>query len=712
MKIVMQSYRTGELKIQDAPPPQLRDGHALVKTSYSLISAGTEKTKIDTAEKSLLGKAQARPDLVQQVINRAKREGLWKTWQLVSERLNTPIALGYSSAGIVIDTMGDVGDIRPGDRVACGGSHANHAEVVCVPKNLIVRIPEGVGTDQAAFATLGAIAMQGVRQADARVGERILVIGLGLVGLLTLQILKASGCKVFGTDLDPSKLDLAKSLGCDVVALSTDSELEEKILLFSNGYGADTTIITAGTPSNKPMEQAAELTREKGRVVVVGVTKMDIPREPFYMKELELRMSRSYGPGRYDSVFEEEGQDYPYAYVRFTETRNMSAFLDLIGDGSVRLGPIITHRFPIQDAASAYDLMRGSRKENYLGILLEYNRDVSISDSRIEVRSAPIASASINLGVIGAGKYVTANLLPHLKNNSSVALGAICTASGLTAVNVAERFGFRAADADSDSVIRNSDAVLIGTRHNDHAPIAVKALELGKPVFVEKPLVVNWAQLDEICAAAGSGGSVMVGFNRRFSPAVESVREHMASIVGPRQILIRVNAGPIPMDHWMQDAKIGGGRLIGEGCHFVDLALFLSDAPIRSVHAVAVPQEGRAHMLLDNFSINLTFANASVATIVYTSVGDTGLPKEYIEVFGGGKVGVIHDFKSVELWKGGRSRRVRSSRQDKGQQRQIEAWVEGLRTGASPIPFQEIVNVHQACLSAIDSLKTGDVVKL
>jgi polar amino acid transport system substrate-binding protein len=583
MKIVMQSYRTGELKLQEAPPPQLRDGHVLVKTAYSLISAGTEKTKIDTAEKSLLGKAKARPDLVQQVIRRAKREGLWKTWQLVSERLNTPLAMGYSSAGIVIDTMGDVGDVRPGDRVACGGSHANHAEVVCVPKNLIVPVPEGVGTDHAAFATLGAIAMQGVRQAEARLGEKVLVIGLGLVGLLTLQILKAAGCKVFGIDLDPSKLGLAGSLGCDTTALVDDSELEEKILLFTNGYGVDSTIITAGTSSNQPIEQAAELTREKGRVVVVGVTKMDIPREPFYMKELELRMSRSYGPGRYDSTFEEAGNDYPYAYVRFTETRNMSSFLDLVAAGIVRLDPIITHRFSIQDAATAYDIMRGSRKENYLGILLEYNRDISTASTRIEMRPEPITSAAINLGVIGAGKYATANLLPHLKNQPEIALGAICTASGLTAVNVAERFGFRAADADADAVIRGSDAILIATRHNDHASYAVKALLQGRAVFVEKPLVVNWEQLDQITSAAASGGSVMVGFNRRFSPMVESIRDHISSTVGPKQILIRVNAGPIPMDHWMQDARIGGGRLIGEACHFVDLALYLSGAPIRTV---------------------------------------------------------------------------------------------------------------------------------
>ena len=712
MKAVIHNYNTGKVEVVEVPSPQLCEGRVLIRTVHSLISAGTEKTKIDTGKKSLISKARARPDLVKQVVNKAKKEGLWKTWQTVSERLNTPMALGYSSAGIVLATLGDVDGIRPGDRVACGGDMAHHAEIVCVPKNLVVPIPDQIGTDHAAFATVGAIAMQGVRQADARVGEKVAVIGLGLVGLLTVQILKAAGCKVFGLDIDRDKIDIAKQLGCDDAARATDCDFEEHILLFTHGYGVDATIITAGTSSNKPIEQGGDITREKGRIVVVGAARMDIPREPFYMKELDIRMSRSYGPGRYDRVFEDEGKDYPYAYVRFTERRNMSSFLELVATGSVQLAPMITHRFPIAEATKAYDLIQGERRENYLGILLEYSCDTMNRSSRVEIRSAPVVSSKIRLGVIGAGKYATANLLPYLRRQSTIALGSICTSSGMTAVHVAEKFGFQSAEADADAVIAESDAVLIATRHNDHASYAVRALERGKPVFVEKPLVMNQQQLDDVLCAASRGGSVMVGFNRRFAPAVQAVREHLQPGHGPRQALIRVNAGPIPMDHWIQDPQVGGGRLIGEACHFVDLAAYLCSVPVRSIHAAAIPQPGRAHVLWDNFSINLSLSDGSVATIVYTSIGDTAFSKEYIEVFAGGRVGIICDFKRVELWARGKQKRLRWANQDKGQKGQIEAWIEGLRKGMSPIPLDEIINVHQACLAAVSSLKTGEAVKL
>jgi len=710
MKTVMQSYKTGELKVIQCPPPQLKEGHVLIRTAHSLISAGTEKTKIDTAQKSLIGKAQARPDLVRQVITKAKREGLWKTWEAVSERLSTPLPMGYSSSGIVLETLGDVGGIRPGDRVACAG---NHAEIVCMPKNLVVPIPGDVPTDQAAFTVIGSIAMQGVRQADVRVGEKVVVIGLGLVGLLTTQILAAAGCSVFGIDVDSAKTESARSLGCNNTALATDEQLEEKILLFTEGYGADCTIITAGSASNKPIEQAGEFTREKGRVVVVGASKMDIPREPFYLKELEIRMSRSYGPGRYDRSFEEEGKDYPYAYVRFTERRNMSSFLDLVAGGAIQIAPMITHRFRIDEAAAAYDVMRGERKANYLGIVLEYDAGEALPPRRVVVRkAAAIEKNRIRLGVIGAGKYATANLFPHLRRESSVVFGTVCTSSGLTAVNVAERFGFESAESDPDAVIADSDAVLIATRHHDHAGYAVKALKIGKPVFVEKPLVINSHQLEDVVSAAGEAASVMVGFNRRFAPAVQAVQDHLPPAMQPRQVLIRINAGAIPLDHWIQDPNIGGGRLIGEGCHFVDLAAYLCGARIQTVHAAAIPQQRRPHLLWDNFSINLSFANGSVASIVYTSIGDSGLPKEQIEVFAGGKAGIIRDFTEVELWSHGRKSRSRSSAQDKGQEKQVQAWVKGLRQGSSPIAFESIVNVHQACLAAIESIGTGGVVKI
>jgi len=379
----------------------------------------------------------------------------------------------------------------------------------------------------------------------------------------------------------------------------------------------------------------------------------------------------------------------------------------------VQIAPMITHRFPIQNAEMAYELMRGERKESYLGVLLEYDRNIFGTPSRVEIRPAtPITTQRIKLGVIGAGNYATANLLPYLCDQPSIALGAICTASGLTALHVAKRFGFHAADSDADAVISESDAVLIATRHNNHATYAVRALERGKPIFVEKPLAISRQQLREIFEVAKPGSSVMVGFNRRFAPSVQAVREHFQSNAGPRHVLIRVNAGPIPMDHWIQDANVGGGRLIGEACHFVDLAVYLCDSLVRSVHAVAIPQKERPHLLWDNFSLNLALSNGSVASIVYTSIGDRAFPKEYIEVFAGGKVGIIRDFKTVELWPPGKRKQSRWSKQDKGQKRQIETWVKALSEGTRPIPFDQILNVHDTCFAAIDSLKTGEVVTL
>jgi len=707
-----------------------------------VISAGTEKTKVDTARKSLVGKAMARPDLVKKLIAKARREGLWKAWQTAAERLEQPMPMGYSCAGQVLEVSGDVDGLSRGDWVACGGSTANHAEIVCVPKNLVVPIPEGVGTDAAAFATLGAIAMQGVRQAEVRLGEKVAVIGLGLIGLLTVQILKASGCRVLGIDVDPVKLSLGRELGCEVTVHASDEGLEEQVLVFTGGYGVDATIITAGTRSNQPVEQAGEITREKGRVVVVGATGLTLPREPYYHKEIGFSISRSYGPGRYDTRYEEEGQDYPYGYVRFTERRNMACFLELLQSRQVRLDKIITHRFPLEQAPQAYALISGEKKETYLGILLEYTRKEAEIPRRIELTPRPLNRDKITVGVIGAGHYATGYLIPAIRAHPFLQLGVLCTGSGVSATQVGQRFGFQAADADAAAILEQSDAILVATRHNDHAAYVIQALTRGKPVFVEKPLAITEEQLDQVVArlqspppspAATAGpepappltphpspltpgpsaikpqqssanASLMVGFNRRFAPATAAVKEHFASVKGPKQILIRVNAGPVPADHWIQNPSVGGGRLVGEGCHFVDLAVALAGATIVRVQALAIPRPGLDHALSEDFTMQLELADGSVATVVYTAIGDTGLPKERIEVSGGGRSAVIDDFCGVELWRDGKCLRKSRSKQDKGQAAEIDAWAKGLRQGTSPIPFAEIINVHRACFAAIRSM--------
>ena len=507
---------------------------------------------------------------------------------------------------------------------------------------------------------------------------------------------------------------MAKTFHCDELALANDDSLIEQILLFTDGYGVDTTIITAATPSNMPIEQAAEITRERGRVVVVGLTKMDIPREPFYMKELDLRLSRSYGPGRYDRTYEEEGHDYPLSYVRFTERRNMSSFLELVHGGKIHVEPLISHRFPIEEATVAYDMLNQGSQDGTLGIVLEYAVDSPSADAPIEVPTQPAHAENVVVGVVGAGNYATSNLLPHLRDSGDIVLGTVATASGMTARKTAETFGFRRASDDVEALMTESDAVLIATRHDDHARQVIQALKLGKAVFVEKPLAITQAELTEVEEATRSlrHASLMVGFNRRFAPSVGLLRDHFSSCTEPLNILIRVNAGAIPEDHWIQDAKVGGGRLIGEGCHFVDLAVALAGAPATTVRTVAIPKPDRPPSLWDDFSITLGLANGSIASVVYTSIGDSGLAKEYVEISGGGRSAILHNYQRVDLWDQRRKTTRRYRSMDKGQRAQMLQWIQDLKRGANPIPIAELFNVHSACFAAIRSVRDDCVVRV
>ena len=708
MKQVTQTLRTGEIHIADVPVPTLQDSFVLVRNTASVISAGTEKTKIDMGKKNLLQKARARPDLVKQVVNKLKTEGIGKTLQTVSTRLNAPGPLGYSSAGEVVSVGGLVEGIKPGDRVACGGAgYANHAELVAVPKNLVVKIPAGVSDEEAAFTTLGSIALQGVRLAEPKLGETFLVLGLGLIGQITVQLLKANGCRVLGTDLDPELVKLSESFGAtglhgtDIVNACTE---------LTEGHGVDGVLVCAGTSSNQPIELCGEVTREKGRVVVVGAVRMDIPRDDYFKKEISVVISRSYGPGRYDPFYEEGGHDYPLSYVRFTEQRNMQTFLELIAQKKLDLQTLITHRYGLDQAAEAYGLIEGQKREPYLGIVMNYSGKAVAAEKGevITLKPAAVDKNTLGLSFYGAGNYATATLLPILRNENATAFSGLVTASGRTAQGVAEQFDFSFCAANySDLLGDETDVVMITTRHDTHATAVAEALKAGKHVYVEKPLGLNVEELSAVHNAykEAADRQVMVGFNRRFSPLTNAVLDHFSGVKSPLVINIRTNAGAIPKDHWIQDPKLGGGRMIGEGCHFIDLASTLADSLPVSVYAIASDKAGKSAMLNDNLVVTLTFANGSIATITYTADGSKAMEKEHVEVFGGGRSAVIHDFKQAVLYSGDLDKAHKKLQaQDKGQKDMLKKWLRGLKSGTPCVPYETLMANSLATILAVESM--------
>lgn len=694
--------------------PALRSGGLLVENRYSLISAGTEKSSVSIARKNLAGKAMERPDLVRKVLDRVRKDGLVETMKMVFARLDTPGALGYSCAGVVLDVGGEAEGFSIGDRVACAGqNYASHAEVVYVPKNLCAKIPEGVELEQASFVTLGAIALQGVRQAEPRLGDGVAVIGLGLLGQLTVQMLKANGCLVLASDIDPAKLDLAKKYGADVVA--TPDLLIERAAAFTHGKGIDLVIITASTKDNGPVEVAGEIARKKGRVVVVGAVGMTIPREPYYVKELELRLSTSYGPGRYDGEYEEKGHDYPYGYVRWTEKRNMEAFLDLMRQGKVIVRDLITHRFPIAEAGNAYALMM-ENTEPYLAMLLHYDNGTGTTSEKRMVRlGTASAPARVNLGIIGAGNHVKDMLLPRLTAMKNVGVSAICTATGINAKNLAEKVGAAYCTTDFHQILDDPsiNAVLIGTRHDSHASMVTGALNAGKHVFIEKPLCLTEDELTKIAglyrAVAARGVRLMVGFNRRFSPHAREMQALFAGRSDPLVMVYRVNAGSIPGNHWIQDSLEGGGRILGEACHFIDYMQAISGAAPVSVHGRRIRQHSSG--IVDDQSIfSFTFGDGSIGTLVYAAGGSTILSKERFEAFGDGKSVVMDDFMVSEFYARGRARKFKTGKREKGFQEEMACFV-GMVLGAGEdaMPFEGIESVTRATILAARSLQTGQV---
>jgi len=690
----------------------------MVRTVASLISAGTERAAVELVSKGLIQEARQRPDLVKAVVSKVKSEGLLNTIGAVRDKMAASQALGYSAAGIVTGVARDVEEFKLGDRVACAGvGFASHAEVVSVPKNLCVTLPANVPFEAGAFGTLGAIALQGVRLAVPTLGESIVVIGLGLVGQLTVQLLKANGCRVFGLDLDRSRVELARNLGADDAAVS-DDDAPKSIERWTRGRGADAVLVTAATESSQPVELAAKISRMKGRVVVVGATGLDIPRQPFYLRELSLTISMSYGPGRYDPDYEEHGHDYPFPYVRWTEQRNIESFLDLVGQKRIDVDKLISHRFPIEDAERAYQLISGAANEPYLGVVLKYDPDSALQ-SRITLTSdAPPRATKedkVGVGVVGAGGYLQNVLLPQFKT-VGVAFRSIATASGVSAHDVGKRFGFAEAVSTADEVISDPSVnlLVVGTRHDLHAELAIKALALNKHVFVEKPLALSEDELSAVLdAAINSSAQLMVGYNRRFSPLARQAKTFFEGRNAPLSIVYRVNAGRIPKDHWLQDPVQGGGRIIGEVCHFVDFMEYITGALPVSVFAESVKGDNALRLNDDSVLVTLRFADGSNGSIAYLGEGDRALAKERVEIFGAGRSFVIDDFRRGMGYKDGREEQTTLRAQDKGQLDEVRALCESImKPDAAPITLEELAVTSLTTFRILDSLRTGQRVDI
>lgn len=723
MKQLLQNVKNGKSSVEDVPVPTPREGQALVKTEASLVSAGTERMVVEFAEKSLVGKARSRPDLVKQVMDKARREGLVNTAQAAFNRLDQPMALGYSSAGTILALGKNMSGFKLGQRVACaGGGFATHAEYNVVPHNLLTPLPKSVDFESAAFTTLGAIALHGFRLAEPQIGESVAIIGMGLLGLLAAQIATAAGCSVLGIDVDPARIALASSLGLQAVRRA---DAVDSAVAFTANRGFDVILICADTKSNDPVELAGVIARDRARIVATGAVGLTFPRKVYYEKELSFINSRSYGPGRYDVNYEERGNDYPLGYVRWTEGRNFEAVVELMASGKLKVQPLITHRFDISEATKAYDVITGKTKEKFLGVLLTYLKNGEWNPStsfRAGVESSavhfPLSKAvkasSVKLGVLGAGSFANSVLLPAIQKAGDIQLIGISSSGGLHAQHSGKKFGFQYATSNEDEIINDSNVntVAILTRHDTHAELVMKALKAGKHVFVEKPLAINSMQLSAIRKQLLKTDTCILttGFNRRFAPLAGQLSTFYASRTEPLHVHYRVNAGPIPLNHWTQDLEIGGGRIIGEGCHFVDFITFLvGTAPI-SVTAHALPDHGKYRE--DNVSMTLTFPDGSIGVVDYLANGDKSFPKERVEVFCGGQIAVLDDFVSLTTVKDGNKKEVKGA-QNKGWVDEWKIFAKAIREGSqAPIPYEQLIGVTRATFAAVESIRTQQIVKI
>ncbi len=721
MKQVFQNPSSHLVRVEEVPPPCCLSGGVLMRTAASLISCGTERATVALGAKTLLGKALERPDLVAKVHRHFRATGFQDTLAAVRARLETAVPLGYSASGVVLEAGSDAGEFAVGDRIACAGAgYASHAEINWIPKNLCVKVPPGISLDEAASAAVGSVALQAVRVAGVKLGERVAVIGLGLVGQLTAQILRAAGCVVWGLDPDLDRVTLARELGADFTCRSTCWQENPWSETVRCGQGMDAVIIAAGTQSSEPVEMAGYLARDRGVVVIVGDVRADLPRETYYGKELEVRYSRSYGPGRYDPVYEARGVDYPYGFVRWTEKRNLQAFLELVAGQKVRVRPLITHRFVTDEAPEAYDLLTGKTEDKYLGILLTHCGAATepgrlpLSRSGLSRGTHKRRPGAVRIGWIGAGSFSRSKLLPALRKNDGVEPVGLANATGISAKKAALDFGFGYCTTDAAEVLNdpNIDAVFIATRHDLHAPLVQSALELGKHVFVEKPLCVNEVELNRLAAAYAKAHSMLsVGFNRRFSRSARDCKSFFDERRAPLTILYRINAGRLAPNHWISDPDQGHGRVIGEVCHFIDLMTFLASSRPKSVHATSLQTSGGAGE--GNLHIEVRLDDGSCGEIFYLSSGDTSTPKERIELFAEGRTAILDDFTRSEFYSRGRCTVKRLFHQDKGHRDELRAFIQSIAEGeAAPIPFEDLYTSTLATFRICESLSCGSPLPL
>ena len=703
MKQILQNLSTGQSELVEAPAPQARRGSLLIDTTISLISTGTERMLVDFGKAGLLAKARSQPEKVRQVLDKVATDGLFTTVDAVRSKLGQPIPLGYCNAGIVRES--GVEGFREGDRVVSNGPHA---DVVSVPKNLCARIPDSVSDEAASFTVVASIGLQGIRLARPTLGEAFVVTGVGLIGLLTVQMLRAQGCRVLAIDFDAGKLELARQFGAETCNPGAGEDPVAAGIAFGRGNGVDGVIVTASTKSSDPITQAARMCRQRGRIVLVGVTGIDLNRADFYEKELTFQVSCSYGPGRYDPAYEDEGQDYPLGFVRWTERRNFEAVLDMLVSGALDVAPLISHRVPFEDAPHAYELL--STDKAALGIILNYDHTVEQRHVRsVALRETPVEGAGkAVVGFVGAGNYASRMLIPAFKA-AGASLHSISSTGGTNAVVHGRRTGFAQATSDTDALIADSaiNAIAIVTRHNTHARFTAQALRAGKHVFVEKPLALTYDELEDVRAAhAESGRHLMVGFNRRFAPQVQTMKRLLDPVKAPKSFVMVMNAGAIPADHWTQDQAVGGGRIIGEACHYIDLMRFLAGAPIISVQARRMSDTDAEAVTEDKAAITLGFEDGSFGTIHYLANGGAAFPKERVEVFAANQTLQLDNFLKLRgfNWPGFKKQNL--WRQDKGQNACSAAFVKAVEAGnAAPIPVEELFEVARVSIEVSEALR-------